>query len=92
MQINGPSHVHGSQPISGPQSTRSTQGPSQTPATAGADEVSISPQADLLSRISDLPEVRQDRIDEIRTQIANGTYETAEKLEIALNQLLEEIG
>ena len=32
----------------------------------------------------------QDRIDAIRAQIADGTYETLEKLEIAVGRVLEE--
>ena len=39
-----------------------------------------------------LPEVRQARVDRIRAEIAAGTYETDEKLEIALGRLLDEIG
>jgi negative regulator of flagellin synthesis FlgM len=39
-----------------------------------------------------LPEIRQDRVDQIRAQIADGTYESEEKLEIAVGRLLDEIG
>jgi hypothetical protein len=33
-----------------------------------------------------------DRVNEIRAQIAAGTYETDEKLDIAVGRLLDEIG
>jgi len=36
--------------------------------------------------------MRMDRINEIRSAIANGSYETPEKLEIALDRLLQSIG
>ena len=33
----------------------------------------------------------QDRVDQIRAEIANGTYETDDKIDIAVSQLLDEI-
>lgn len=36
--------------------------------------------------------LRMDRVNEIRAAIAQGSYETPEKLEIALERLLESIG
>ena len=36
--------------------------------------------------------MRHERVAEIRTQIANGTYETSEKLEAAFDRLLDELG
>jgi anti-sigma28 factor (negative regulator of flagellin synthesis) len=34
--------------------------------------------------------VRQDRVSEIRQSIADGSYETQEKLQVAVERLLEE--
>nr|NIP84346.1 flagellar biosynthesis anti-sigma factor FlgM [Planctomycetales bacterium] len=78
MQINGPSHVHGPQAITPSHAPQSAQPPSPA-EVSGSDEVSISREADILSRIGELPDVRQERIDQIRAEIANGTYETQEK-------------
>ncbi|HIQ20562.1 MAG TPA: flagellar biosynthesis anti-sigma factor FlgM, partial [Planctomycetes bacterium] len=39
-----------------------------------------------------VPEIRQERVARIRAEIAAGTYETEEKLEIAIGRLLDEIG
>ena len=59
------------------------------------DSVEISQKArDLaifLDKLAKLPAVRMDRINTIRAQIEKGEYETAEKLEIAVSRLLEEI-
>ena len=93
MQVNGPTSVqpaqlHGAQPISGPHSPEPTARPS---AFSGADEVQISAEADMLSRVHDVPEVRQDRIDSIRASIAQGDYETPEKLDLALERMLDEM-
>ncbi|NIL96660.1 MAG: flagellar biosynthesis anti-sigma factor FlgM [Planctomycetales bacterium] len=90
MQINGPSHVHGPQSISPTQPTNPAQ-PAGLTEAIGGDEVSISREADILSRIGELPDVRQERVDQIRAEIANGTYETQEKLDLAIARLLEEI-
>jgi negative regulator of flagellin synthesis FlgM len=90
MQINGPSHVHGPQSINPTQATNPAQ-PTAPAEVTGGDEVSISREADILSRIGELPDVRQERIDQIRTEIANGTYETQEKLDLAIARLLDEI-
>ena len=91
MQVNGPSHIDGAQPIRAPHSIRPAENAPASSAVAGPDELSISPEADLLSRISELPDIRQDQVDEIRTRIAEGSYETQEKLEVAVARLLDEI-
>jgi negative regulator of flagellin synthesis FlgM len=55
------------------------------------DHVEISPLGRMLDGISRLPEVRQERVEEVRRQIAAGVYETPEKLELALDRLLDEL-
>jgi len=45
----------------------------------------------LLDRIKHLPDIRQDLCERIRRQIAEGTYETEQRLEIAAERLAEEI-
>ena len=57
-----------------------------------SDSVDISPAADLAGRLSDIPDIRQDRVSAIKLAIANGTYETADKLSGAVSRLLDEIG
>ena len=92
MQIHGPAHLHGPQPIGPPHSSRVSQPHSRPDSTPISDEVEISEAARLVDQARQVPEVRQDRIDAIRTQLAQGTYETQEKLEIAVERLLDEIG
>ena len=55
------------------------------------DEVEISDAARLVDQARAVPEIRQDRVDAIRVQIAEGTYETPEKLDTAVERLLDEI-
>ncbi len=91
MQINGPSHIHGPQSLSGPHRTQAAA-PQQAPQPLhGADQLDISSEADLVSRVNELPEMRTDRIAEIRSQIASGVYETQEKLDVAVGRLFDEL-
>ena len=93
MQIYGPSHVHGAQSISGPHNTRGAQPSGAATNAAGAgDQLDISEAGLVAARLDDIPDVRQDRVDAIRAAIADGTYETQDKLDGALNRLLDEIG
>jgi negative regulator of flagellin synthesis FlgM len=92
MHIYGPAHLHGAQPISAPHAARVAR--PEVPATGAPiqDELQISDAARLVEQVHDLPDIRQDRVAEIRSQIAAGTYETQDKLEAALGRLLDEIG
>ncbi len=92
MQVYGPAHLHGAQSIGPPHAQRVSQ-PAETAAGAPIqDELQISDAGRLVEKVHDLPEIRQDRVNQIRAQIAAGTYETDEKLRIALGRLLDEIG
>jgi len=57
-----------------------------------ADEVDISEAARLVEQTQLMPDIRQDRVDAVRRQIAEGVYETSDKLDVALERLLDEIG
>jgi len=46
----------------------------------------------LTEQTHEIPDIRQDRVDSIRAQIAKGTYETDAKLDVAIERLLDEIG
>lgn len=91
MQVYGTSYLHGAQAISAPHTARTYQSqPAQY--SSPTDELALSPEALMLDRVRDLPEIRADRVQQIRAQIAAGTYETADKLSAAFDNLLDEIG
>jgi len=92
MHIYGPSHLHGPQPIGPPHSSRVAKPEIAPPSAPIQDELQISDAARLVEQVKQAPDIRQDRVDAIRQQIAAGTYETPEKLEMALDRLLDEIG
>ena len=56
------------------------------------DEVHISDTARMVEQVKQAPDIRQDRVQAIRAQIAAGTYETQGKLDGAVSRLLDEIG
>ena len=91
MYIYGTAHVHAAQPVNAPHRTAPAQAPTSSPYSGGVDQLDISPEADFVAQTRDLPEIREDRVAEIRAQIANGTYETTDKLSTAVSRLLDEI-
>ena len=92
MQVYGPAHLHGPQPLSSPHSARINDSPTASPAGQIQDEVQISDAGRLIEQTSQVPDIRWDRVNQIRAQIAEGTYETDNKMQIAIGRLLDEIG
>ncbi len=92
MQIYGPSHLHGPQAVNAPHGARPSQAAARPESVRINDEVDISDAARLVEQLQDLPDIRQNRVDAVRQQIAAGTYETREKLNAAIERLLDEIG
>jgi negative regulator of flagellin synthesis FlgM len=92
MHIHGTTHIHGPHGINAPHAPFRGHGTGQASAARGADQVNISPAAEAAVRAAESGEVRHELVSQIRDQIAAGTYETPEKLDIALERLLDEIG
>ena len=59
---------------------------------APVDQLDFSAEAQQISRGNSANNVRMDRVNELRTQIANGNYDTPEKMEAAVSRLLDEMG
>ncbi len=91
MEINGPGPVGGLERLEPVQPSSPADQTSQAGGVGGSDEVTISEEAQLLARVNDIPDIRQDVVDQIRTEIADGTYETEDKLDTAISRLLDEI-
>ena len=90
MQIRRTSSVHNANAVK-LQTQNSTKATSGTVA-APVDQLDFSAEAQLISKTSSTNNLRMDRVNDIRAQIASGTYETPEKLEAAMARLLDEIG
>jgi len=92
MHVYGPAHLHGPQSVGPPHTSRASQPVSRPDPAPIQDELEISDAARLVEQAGQAPEIRRDRVEAIRAQIAAGTYETQEKLDMAIERLLDEIG
>ncbi len=88
-------NINGIQPPTPPDSPQSVD--KVTPAQNGmepqatGDVVEISTAARLAAKISEVPEVRWDLVEKVKSEIEAGTYETPERLEIAVNRIMEDL-
>jgi len=55
------------------------------------EDLSITPQEEVRKRIAFLPRTRRDKVLDIRRQIAEGTYEVADRMDRVIDRVLEEI-
>jgi negative regulator of flagellin synthesis FlgM len=92
MHIHGTNRIHGPHGINAPHITHRATSPQSNPARGAVDRVDISPAAEAAIAAAETGKIRHDLVNLIRGQIANGTYDTPEKMDIALERLLDEIG
>jgi negative regulator of flagellin synthesis FlgM len=90
MEIHGAGGAQGPQSIYPRLASFGVDSGNSVHAGAPRDHVEISPLGQMLDGISRLPEIRHERVEEIRRQIAEGTYDTPERLELALDRMLDE--
>jgi len=94
MSNVGPIHsispTPGRQPLGDP-SQNGVARPEHTGPSAGADRVDLSEAARLSSRLDNLPPERAEKIAEIRRAIADGTYESPEKIAMAVEAIRERL-
>ncbi len=93
MPIYGPSQLHGTQGIQAPHTNRIN--PPSTPSVSThidtTDELQLSSAAQMAGKLSEIPDIRWERVNAIKAAIADGTYMTDEKMSVALDRLLDEI-
>jgi negative regulator of flagellin synthesis FlgM len=91
MEIFGAGGTQGPQPIYPRLAAFDLDGGQAVHAGTPRDHVEISPLGQMLDGIGQMPEIRHEKVDEIRQQIATNAYESTEKLELAVDRLLEEL-
>lgn len=89
MQIHGASYLHGPQGVGSPHQSRGAAA-SQSVAVNSQDELQLSDVGQVLDKVQSLPEMRLDRINQIREQLAAGTYDIDGNLEKAVDRMLDE--
>jgi negative regulator of flagellin synthesis FlgM len=92
MHIHGPSQIHGPHAINAPHFANRAQGSQPPAANPAVDRVEISPAAEAAVKASEAGGVRHELVNVIRSQIAAGTYDTPEKMDIAMERLLDQMG
>jgi negative regulator of flagellin synthesis FlgM len=90
MQIYGSHQIHGVHNPKSPHAPR-TASPSSA-RVAPQDQVEISAAAEAAIEASEEGGIRADLVARVRQEIASGTYETPDKLDMALDRLLDQIG
>lgn len=60
-------------------------------STRTGDRVELSNQARLLSKLKQLPEVREGLVNSVKSQIDAGSYDTDERFDTAVNALLDDL-
>jgi len=63
---------------------------SQAPSRGG-DRVELSEQARLLSKLKQMPEIREGLVNSVKAQIEAGTYDTPERFDTAINAMLDDL-
>lgn len=90
MEIQGPGGVSGPNRIE-PQRIQPQRAEATDVGAHIGDTAEISDHARLLDRLAEVPDIRMDRVDALRDQIAAGEYETPERIKQAVAKLLEEL-
>ena len=92
MQVNGPFSVNGAKSIQpSNQHSKVDQASETENIFQPNDQVDLSPEATWMMQIGEMPQVRSEKVAEIRAQIESGEYETDEKMEVALDRFLDEM-
>ena len=97
MNIINSSNIQSAQNIQGLQRTHAGKGAAETvsPTTALKDSLSFSEEALRLSEVtkstSESTKIRFDLVNRIKAEIAAGTYDTPEKMDIALERMASRI-
>lgn len=56
-----------------------------------SDRVELSDRARLLNKLASLPAIRQDLVDRVRREIEAGSYDTPDKVEGAITNLVDDL-
>ncbi|MGQ0635359.1 MAG: flagellar biosynthesis anti-sigma factor FlgM [Planctomycetaceae bacterium] len=91
MEVRGLNSIGATTPLA-PASPVEVQATPAAGPTMPRDEVEISALGRMLDDASRVPGVREERLAQIKSAIEAGTYETPEKLQIALERMLTQIG
>ncbi len=61
-------------------------------ASRGEDRVEVSAMALYVSKMQQLPAIREDLVARVRAQIVSGGYDTDERLNAAMDEMMKDVG
>lgn len=70
---------------------RSGNFPIEVPVNRNEDRVEFSRLSQYLSKLRELPSVRQDLVNDVRRQIESGNYTTSDKLDHVIDELADDL-
>ena len=91
MEVRGLSSTSPLSPVNRPGIAPEAEKSQVAGPTTPKDEVEISAVGKMLDDASRTSGIREQRLAEIKAAIEAGTYETPEKLELALNRMIEQL-
>jgi len=91
MEIRATSCVQASQPLRGVGNVKTIDSSSQISQPDVVDQLDISPEAQAAGALGDATSLRADRIAEIKSQIADGTYLTRDKIEATVDRIVDHL-
>ncbi len=94
MNIWGVFSTHGSQGLNAVKGVEAMQSAQAAAKQQGVGEVhdAVTLSVDAVRAADSTSDIRFDRVNAIRAAIADGSYETPEKLDLALERLLDRLG
>ena len=90
MEINNTGGISGPDPIQPNRFAAGRLAKYQKPSAT--DRAEISDHARFLAQLRDVPPIRKEKVEALRELIASGEYETPERIAVAVDRLLEELG
>ncbi len=89
MEIQGPGNINKAQRIGPTEPVNRAEKTEQSTPVSREDAVELTEISKLLSRLSSTPEIRHERVEAIRQEIERGDYLTDDKLNSAVNRLID---
>ena len=88
--INGVQPPAAAQPIEGLNPVGAVNRPLEAASISDVVEIS-SMAASLAAKVKEIPDVRTELVQRVKAEIAAGTYETPERIELAVDRLMDEL-
>ncbi len=91
MQIFGPANIQNTRAITESIKPNAAEPSTRSISIDTVDQLDISREAQYLMQVHGAPDIRADRVADVRSQIEAGRYETGDKLNVAVDRLFDEI-